>query len=305
MHEDWAARSGTVAEPLTLRTLLATYPNTRALKRGDIQSPIVRFDFADVRVANSAFKSLVRDRTFDLGELAIVTYLQARTYGTPYVLLPIVVVGRSQQQAILYNEKHGRLTPGDLAGLRVGVRTYSQTTGVWLRGMLEEDYGVDFRRVRWVAFEDAHVSEYRDPAWVERAPAGKELLPMLLDGELDAAIFGNELPDEPLTPLIPDADAAAARWAEQHGGTPPNHMLVIRESIAKDRSDIVREVYRLLLESTSADATGSSTPIRFGVEPNRRSLEVLIDYSLRQGLIPRPFTVDELFDDTARALGIA
>jgi 4,5-dihydroxyphthalate decarboxylase len=187
-------------------------------------------------------------------------------------------------------------------GRRVGVRAYTQTTGAWVRGILQDDYGVDFKRVRWVTFEDPHLAEYRDPDWVERAPAGKQLLQMLLDGELDAAIFGSEMPDARLKPLIPEPEIAARQWAGRHGGVPINHMVVVRESIANSRPDVVREVYRLLRESRDAGPAGTDlNALRFGVEANRQSLETIIEYSERQGLIPRRFSVDELFDDVTRS----
>ena len=290
--------------PMTLRTLLASYPTTTALRKGQIPSSLVRFDFADVKVSNTAFKPLVRENAFDLGELAIVTYLQAKAYGKPYVLLPAVVMGRGQHHTIVYNSERGLLTPGDLPGRRVGVRAYTQTTGVWLRGILAEDYAVDFRTVRWVTFEESHLAEFHDPDIVERAPAGKEMLQMLLDGEIDAAIFANELLDPRLKTLIPDAAAAAQQWADRHGGVPINHMMVIRDSIARQRPDVVQEVYRMMLESKKAAPPGSDpNATRFGVDGNRRSLEIIIEYASDQGLIPRRFTVDELFDDTTRALG--
>jgi len=298
-----AENQETNREAMTLHTLLATYPGTEALKRGKVSSPLVQFDFADVKVSNTAFKPLVREQKFDLGELAIVTYLQAKAYGKPYVLLPAVVVGRGQHHTIVYNAERSNLVPGDLSGRRVGVRAYTQTTGAWVRGILQDDYGVDFKTVRWVTFEDPHLAEYCDPDWVERAPAEKQLLQMLLDGELDAAIFGSEMPDARLKPLMPEPEVAAGKWAERHGGVPINHMVVIRQSIANSRPDVVREVYRLLRESKDAAPAGTGlNALRFGVEANRQSLETIIDYSARQGLIPRRFTVDELFDDVTRSL---
>jgi 4,5-dihydroxyphthalate decarboxylase len=152
--------------------------------------------------------------------------------------------------------------------------------------------------VPWVTFEDPHLAEYKDPDFVTRASEGKTLVQMLLDGELDAAIVGDTLPDPRLKPLIADADAVARKWAQTHGGVPINHMMVVREAIAKSRPDIVQEIYRLLQESRRAappPAGGLLDPWRFGVEENRRSLEIVIDYSHRQKLIPRKFTVDELF----------
>jgi 4,5-dihydroxyphthalate decarboxylase len=287
-----------MAAKTKLFTLLGNYPNTLAFKKADVKSDLVDFDFADVKVSNTAFKPLVREAKFDVAELAIVTFLQAKTYGKPYVLIPATVLGRGQHHTIAYNPERGELKPSDLAGKRVGVRAYTQTTGAWVRGFLADDYGVDTAAVPWVTFEDPHLAEYKDPDFVTRASEGKTLVQMLLDGELDAAIVGDTLPDPRLKPLIADADAVARKWAQTHGGVPINHMMVVREAIAKSRPDIVQEIYRLLQESRRAappPAGGLLDPWRFGVEENRRSLEIVIDYSHRQKLIPRKFTVDELF----------
>ena len=293
-------------EKVKFSTLLGSYPNTAALKDGAVTSDLVAFDFADVKVSNTAFKPLVRDAKFDVAELAIVTYLQAKVYGKPYALIPATVLGRGQHHTIAYNPERGALKPSELTGKRVGVRAYTQTTGAWVRGFLADDYGVDTAKVRWVTFEDPHLAEYKDPDFVTRAPEGKNLTQMLLDGEIDAAIVGDKLPDPRLKPLIPDADAVARQWAETHGGVPINHMMVVRNTIAKTRSDAVKEIYRMLHDSRRAVPppadNGLLDPWRFGIEPNRRSLEIIIDYSFRQRLIPRKFSVDELFEDSLRAL---
>lgn len=291
--------------PMTLQAMFGTYPNTQALKKGEIRSSLVSFEFADVKVANQFFKPLVREQRFDVSELAIVTYLQAKAYGKPYVLLPAVVVSRSQHHTIAYNAERGHLSPSDLTGRRVGVRAYTQTTGAWVRGILADDYGVDVDRVKWITFEDPHLAEYHDPAIVERAPEGKNIVQMLLDGELDAAIVGDSLPDPRLKTLIPDAERVAAAWAARHGGIPINHMVVMRDSIAKSRPDVVKEVFRLLVDShkrAGGPGNNQAAAIRFGLDATRASLEIIIDYAVRQKLIPRRFTVDELFDDTTRAL---
>jgi len=288
---------------LTLQTLLAAHPNTAAVRSGELRSPLLNFAFADVKIVNRAFKGVVREQKFDLAELAIVTFLQAKAYRKPYVLIPAVIVERGQHHTIFYNPARGHLDPGDLNGRKVGVRAYTQTTGAWVRGFLQEDYGVDIRSIRWITFEEPHVAEFTDPPWVQRAPEGKELLQMLLDGELDAAIFGSENPEgTPLKPLIPNAEEVATRWAEKHGGVPINHMMVIRESLTQSRPDVVREIYRLLKESAAAAPANAKRPMRFGVAAARKSLETIIGYSEQQGLIPRRFSVDELFDDVTRAL---
>ena len=168
-----------------------------------------------------------------------------------------------------------------------------------MRGFLADDYGVDIAKVKWVTFEDPHLAEYKDPDFVPRAPAGKTLVQMLLDSELDAAIVGDTLPDPRLKPLIPDAEMAARQWSGTNGGVPVNHMMVVRTAIAQSRPDIVQEIYRVLNESRRAVAPppgGPLDPWCFGVEANRRSLEIVIDYSFRQKPIPRIYSVDELFD---------
>lgn len=295
----------TKPDKLKLHTLLGNYPNVIALKDGRVKSDLVEFDFPDYPVPNRGFKPLVREHRFDCGELAIVTFLQAKSFGLPYVLLPVAVLGRGQLHTVAYNSERGTLTPTDLHGRRFGVRAYTQTTGVWVRGILAEDYGVDWSKVHMISMEDPHVAQYQDPPFVERAPESKQLPQMLIDGEVDAALIGDKFPDPRFKTLVPNAEEANRRWAETHGGVPVNHMLVIRESIAKTRSDVVREVFRLFREARAADETskGPLDPYRFGVEANRRSLELIIDYAFRQELIGRRFSVDELFDDTTRALG--
>src|ERR1700746_4118119 len=171
----------TKRDKVKLFTLMGNYPNAAALKDGRITSDLVDFEFADVKVSNTAIKPLVREAKFDLAEVAIVTFLQARHYGKPYVLIPATVVGRGQLHTIAYNPERGELSPRDLNGKTLGVRAYTQTTGVWVRGILAEDYGVDLGSLKWVTFEEGHVAEYKDPPTVRRAPEGQQLVQMLLD----------------------------------------------------------------------------------------------------------------------------
>jgi 4,5-dihydroxyphthalate decarboxylase len=290
-----------------LHTLLQDKPWNMPLKRGTIQSSIVQFDFDDIEEASDHFKPMVRELAYDCGELAIVTYLQARAYDKALVLLPFVVTANFHHRSIAYNAEKGDLTPVDLAGRRVGVRTYSQTTGVWVRGILQHEYGVELDRVTWITFDDSHLAEYRDPPNCQRAPKGKKLVDMLLDRDIDAAILGPNLPnDARLRTLIPDADAAALDWSKKYGVTPINHMYVVKQSLCQARPDIVREIYRMLLAGRAAGpqpTPGSPNLTPDGVAANRGSLELVIDYAFEQKIIPRKFTVDELFDDTTRVLG--
>jgi 4,5-dihydroxyphthalate decarboxylase len=293
------------AETARLKAMIGDYPITAALKKGEVRSDLVRCDFAEVKVAHDAFKRTVRDLEFDVSELAIVTYLMAKAHGKPLVLLPAVIVGRFQHPFIVYNAERGPLAPGDLAGKRVGVRSYSVTTVTWIRGLLQNDYGVDLDRVKWVTFEDSHVAEYRDPPTAVRAPQGKDITQMLLDGELDAAVLG-ATKDARLKPLIPDPEAAARDWHRRNSAIQINHVVVVKESFSRSNRHAVAEIYRLLAESKRAAGLpkpGEIDPQPFGLEANRRNLEIAIEYCHQQRLIPRRFGVDELFDDVTRNLG--
>jgi 4,5-dihydroxyphthalate decarboxylase len=292
--------------PVKLSLMTGNYPNTQPLKSGKVTSSLVNLDFVDVKVANQHFKAVVRDAKYDVSELAIVTFLQAKTYGKPYVLMPAVAVSRGQLQTIAYDGERGTMTPGDIAGKKVGVRAYTQTTGAWVRGILQEDYGVDVNGITWITTEDPHLAEYQDPpGMVVRVPDDKSIPTMVLEGETVAAIVGDTIPDPRLKYLVADHEAANKRYADKSGGVPINHMYVVRQSLSKERPDVVREVFRMLVESAKQGVqpgTEMAAGIRFGVEACRTSLERIIDYSYKQKLIPRPFSVDELFDDTTRAL---
>ena len=281
-----------------LRTLLGDHSVTRAMKSGEIRSAGLIFDFADVKVPNTAFKRVVRDLEFDVAELAIVTFLVARAHGKPLCLVPAVVTARFQHPFLICDAERGPLAPGDLPGRRVGLRSYSVTTAAWVRSVLADDYGVGLERVNWVTFEEPHVAEYRDPPNVERAPPGKDMISMLREGTLDAAIVGEQPSDSRWVPVIPDPAAAAQAWHQRTGALQVNHMLVIKETLAKDRSHPVDEILRLFSESKRAAGLPAPDALDMnpvGLETNHRNLEVAIDCVYRQGMIPRRFQVEELF----------
>ena len=281
---------------MRLRTLLGDHPGTAALKNGSIKSDLVTFDFAPYSPTNKGFKPMVREAAFDVAEMAIVTFLMAKSFDKPMVLLPNVVVARFQHAYALYNAKLGTLRPEDLNNRRIGIRSFTTTTGAWLRGILANDYGVDLDSIDWVTFEDAHVAEFRDTT--ARAPAGKEIIQMLLDGELDA-VLGEKVDRPGVRSLFPDAAAEEQTWFAKHGVLPINHMVVVSQSLSKNHPEIVREVFRLLRDSAALAPAGAP---KFSDDEMRRSLELIIRYIAQQGLIPRAFAVDELFDDLTRTL---
>ena len=292
------------AGPITLRTNLADYPVTAALKEGRTSSPLVKFDFCGPKTAHDGFKPMVRENAYDAGELAIVTFLQARAFGKPYVLLPAPISGRFQHHCIGYNVEYGELRPKDIENRKVGVRTYAQTTGLWVRGILQHEYGVDLDKVTWLTIDDAHLAEHEDPPNCQRIPSGKKLAEMMLSGEIAAAILGNDMPSDPrIRTLIPDPRPAAQEWYKREGVIPINHMFAVHSDLSKQRPDVVKELFRMIVESRASAPAGAPSSIPpFGVEANRQALKMAIDWSLEQKIIPRRLDVDELFDDVTAAL---
>jgi 4,5-dihydroxyphthalate decarboxylase len=281
---------------MRLRTLLGDHPCTKALKDGSIKSDLVTLDFVEYSPTNKGFKPMVREGAFDISEMAIVTYLMAKSFNKPMVLLPNVVLARFQHAYALYNARSGTLRPTDLNGKRVGIRSFTTTTGAWLRGILANDYGVDLNSIDWVTFEDAHVAEYVDTT--KRAPAGKQIIQMLLDGELDA-VLGEKVEHPDLKPLFSEVGKEEKSWFARHGVLPINHMVVVNRELSNTYPEAVREVHRLLKESAALAPKASP---RFSTEEMRSSLEMIVRYSAQQGLIPRACEVDELFDDLTRSL---
>lgn len=286
---------------MRLNVLLGDYPHTAALKKGAIASETVALDFVDYQPTHAGFKPMVRAAAFDVSEMAIVTYLIAKAHGKPMVLLPAVVMGRFQHEYALYNRARGPLAPADLKGKRVGIRSFTTTTGAWIRGILANDYGVDLDAIRWVTFEEPHVAEYVDTT--ERAPAGRKILDMLLANELDAVI-GDRSDDPRLATLFPDPQAEAQAWHARTGVVPLNHMVVVSARLAKKHPDAVREAFRMLKASKAAAPPPADALdfFPFGLAAMRKPLETIIAYAAQQGLIPRPYAVEELFDDLTRTL---
>ncbi|MEX3978012.1 phosphate ABC transporter substrate-binding protein [Paraburkholderia sp. EG287A] len=288
----------------TLRTNLAEYAVTKAMRDGRVASDLVTLDFCGPTPAHNGFKAMVRENKFDAGELAIVTFLQAKAYGKPYVLLPAPISGRFQHHCAGFNIDFGHLDPKDIEGKKVGVRTYTQTTALWIRGILRHEYGVDLDKVTWMTLGDGHLAEYNDPQNCQRLPAGSSIPEMMLEGELAAALLGEDMPkDERVRTLVPDAHAAAKDWFARTGVVPINHMFVVHEDLSKARPDIVRELYRMVAESRSlAEGVPAIFP-PIGLEANRKGLQLAVDWALDQKIIPRRLTVDELFDDVTGSLG--
>ncbi len=251
-----------------LKTALATYAHTKGLKDGTVTAPGIRLEHVEVSPIVGAFRRMVRTLEFDVSEMAITTYLTARAHGKAFTALPVFVMRQFHHAPIVYNVKSGVQSPKDLEGKKVGVRAYTVTTGVWARGILATEYGVDLDKVTWVVVDEEHVQEYQKPANVLDRP-GANLGEMLAKGELAAAIGAGQIDSPDVKPLIPNIFLKQLGSAAQLSGDA--QVLAQRRSIVGD------------------------DPLPNGVARNRKALEAVIQFARDQKILPRTVDPEEMF----------
>ncbi len=308
----------------TFTTVTRTQGNNQALKDRSVDPASFGFDFIDVPVLVDGFRRMVRGLEFDISEMAITTYICAKAHGKRMTALPIFLVRAFHHGAIMVNTQAGIATPKDLEGKRVGVnRGYTVTTGVWARSVLQDEYGVDLRKITWVLSGDEHVAEYRPPANVVPIEAGKKMGEMLISGELAAAI-GVEVDHADVRPLIANAQDAGIAALNARGHYPINHLMVIKDDVLAAHPNLAVDVFNAFVESKKIylqrlasgaiekptavdllhrrvmDITGD--PLPYGIAPNRRVLEELIRHAVAQGIITSTVNVDELFVASTRTI---
>ena len=309
---------------LSLKTVTRTQGNNKALKDGIVRPKGFTLDFEEVPVLIDAFRRMVRGMEFDVCEMAITTYICARDNGKKFTALPIFLVRQFHHGAILVNTKAGIRTPKDLEGKRVGVnRGYTVTTGVWARGILASEYGVDLSKITWVLSGDEHVQEYRAPSNVVPIEPGKNMADMLASGELVAAI-GVEAKHPDVQPLIPNALDAGLAALRSRGHYPINHLVVVKDELLAANPGLAASVFDAFAESKNLyvqklkagqiekpDAVDEMhrrvmeiipDPLPYGIEPNRKVLEELIGHAVSQKIIATPVSVDDLFATGVQAV---
>ena len=274
-----------------LRAALGKSPLVRALKEGVVHADRVGFDFVEVEPVTRAFRRMVRTLEFDLCEIALTTHAQARAHGKPISALPVVLLGGLHHGALICRHDAPLSGPRDLVGKRVGVRAWSQTTGVWVRGILQDEYDLAPDAMTWITEEDAHVQEFVDPPFVRRAAAGKDLGAMLLSGEIDAAVALTGIDPARVRSVIPDAAAAASAWSRKTGVTPINHVVAVKDVLLTDHPWLADELMRLFVASRER----AHDIVPHGIGADRSAVDLLMRYAAAQKLIPRAYRADELF----------
>jgi 4,5-dihydroxyphthalate decarboxylase len=308
---------------LHLRTVTRTQGNNRALKDGTVAPDGFSFDFEEVPVLVQGFRRMVRTLEFDVCEMALTTYLTAKAHGVAFTAVPAFLVRGFHHGAITVDTRHGITSPKDLEGRKVGVnRGYTVTTGVWARSILADEHGVDLDSITWVLSGDEHVEQYRPPANVVPAPAGRTLDEMLASGEL-AAVVGAEIDSPDARPLLADPAAAAQAALVERGLWPINHLVVIRDELLAEHPGLGRRVFDAFAESkrryveelrgglpeptatdrmhrTVMELTGWDDPLPYGIEPNRQVLEQLLRSAVDQKILDRAPRLEDVFTADTR-----
>jgi len=247
-----------------------------------------------------AFRPMARELAFDLSEMAVATLAQARARLVPIVGLAAVLMRGFHHGALVCRRDSPIAGPADLPGRRVGVRAFSQTTGVWLRGILAEEHGIDPAQIAWVTTEGAHVADCPDPPWVTRAAPGADLATLLRDGALDAGIALSGLDRAEVRSVIPAPDHAAAAWYHRTGIYPVNHALALRADVLAAHPWLAAELMTLFAAAKAADPPPphplvDGDPLPYGLAANRAAIETLTRYAAAQGLIPAAARAEDLF----------
>lgn len=252
---------------------------------------------------HKASRGFVNTSDADLCEVAIATVLQAVAHDKPVLLLPVTTLGRHQHQTLV---TLGKLSAADVEGHSVGVRSWSQTTGVWMRGFLTEQYGVDLRKADWTTYEGSHVDGTEDPSWVHRAPAGAKLQADFLEGRLDFGIMGNGLPDDDrIRTAVEEAHETAEQWSQAQGFIPVNHVVGVSESAAAEHSAAILAAYDAMKSVLTADAEPGPVPLHpVGFAALRGAFTKAAAYAHEQGVIEHAVDYDEIVERSCAALGV-
>ena len=309
---------------IRLKAALVTRGHTQALKDGTVTPRTCDFDFEEVPVIIQAFRRMVRGLEFDVSEMAITTYICARAHGKAFTALPIFPMRAFHHGAIVHNVNSGIRTPKDLEGTRVGVnRGYTVTTGVWARGILQHQYGVDLGRITWVLSGDEHVAEWKPPFNVVPLEGGRKMEDLVVSGDIPAAI-GVQIDSPDVKPLIPNAREAGFEALRERGLYPINHTIVVKDALLAEHPGLAADLFEAFagarqryverlagggITAPSADDTFfkrvmdiTGDPLPYGLEANRRMLETIVQYAHEQGIIARPVSVEELFHQSTHRL---
>lgn len=267
---------------------------------------------------------MLRHEEFDVCELSLVAYLVALDQGRTFRAIPVFPHRRFRHGYMVKRMNCGVEKPADLNGKRVGLDTLQNSAGLWMRGILQDHYGVDLKTVEWWCQEEEDVP-FEPAKWMKlrRVPKGKNIDQMLMDGELEAALYPETLPSikkgSPKVGLLfPDAKAAEIDYYKKSGIYPIMHTVVVKQEILEKNPWVAVSLQQAFQRSKEICYERMKDPRNFtlvwvketmqeqerifgpdpwpyNLEDNRKALDAAVRYEYEQGMIKKKFPIEELF----------
>lgn len=283
---------------------------TFALGKTPISQHFLKSDFATtycdhqaIAPIHQAFRPMTENVAFDASEMAIVTAMQAIDFDREIVHLPITVAARVQHVSIIQNANFTALSPKELEGKKVAVRAYSQTTGAWVRALLETEFDVDCTTITWITQNPPHVADAPEPANVWRDPNGKSTLEQLSSGLVEAAIFGNDLPTESWAkPVIENAEEIGKASVEKSGLIQINHVISVSRRLFNDSPKTIKALFDAFKVARTALPLNEQRMLPIGKAEMEKSIKVLAQSAFNQGLTTKALSFDDIFGDAAAVI---
>jgi 4,5-dihydroxyphthalate decarboxylase len=301
------------------------YEIMRALKEGTVRPDGIDLKVLTAMDSPTRHWRFLRNGDFDMAEVSCSSYIAARDRGLPFRALPVFPHRRFRHGFAYINTSKGIKKPTDLIGRKVGVKFFLISAALWMRGILEHEYGVPFKSIKWFTELDEDVDLALPPeVSITRVPASKSIVGMLVDGELDAVLHADLIKpirenDPRVGRLFPDYKTEEMAYYKKTGVFPIMHTLGIKQEIVDKYPWVPINMYQALNESKAIamqrmenprivpmvwyreaweeqEAMFGTDPWQYGLtEGNLKTLETLVGYSFEQGLIRRKPPMEELF----------
>jgi 4,5-dihydroxyphthalate decarboxylase len=317
--------------PLTYAS--CRYDRIEPLRSGEVQVEGVDLNLMVFPSGRQIFDRMVGGQEFDASELSASEFISLMGRGgCPFVAIPVFPSRVFRHGYLFVNTRSGIRTPKDLEGRRVGLPLYTQTASIWMRGHLMHQFGVDIDAIRWVegAVESSgshgrpHALPLLRPAKIERNRTGRSLGELLATGEIDAYLGSRKPPTFGRHPdvarLLPNHHALERELYQRERIFPIMHLVAIRRAVYERHPWIANSLYAGFVEAKrialarlryagslaamlpwlqdeieEIDEVFGGDPFPYGIEPNRPTLQALVQYMVEQHFIPRPIPLEELF----------
>jgi 4,5-dihydroxyphthalate decarboxylase len=322
-----------MSEKLHLTLGCGDYESIRALKDGTVKADGIELTVLTDMDSETRHWRMLRNREFDVAEVSLSSYLMATDRGHPFTAIPVFLHRRFRHGFVFTNAEAGIREPKDLIGKRVGAKTFQATAILWLRGILEHEYGVPQNKVQWVTELDEDVEFTPPPGLsIERAPHGQRVEDMVATGEVAAVLHPDLIDpfmagDPRVGRLFPNYREVEIDYFKRTGIFPIMHVTALKAELVEKHPWVVfnlmkafeaakRAAYERMknprivplawyrsYQEMEREILGDD-PWAYGLgEANRKNLETAIGYSHDSGLIGRRLAVEELFTDLSPGRG--